>query len=143
MKIVEFDTYHGRTYAIRRGILGIYFYLLQNRTSHGRRWQWISSFHPWYYLTWSPSIEILQSEWDEYKKSKWFEQNQEIMMHTKFNEYIGQPLEVLEEAARRDGFVVRIRVEDGQSQVGTADIQLKRLNVAITGGLVTGIIGLG
>jgi hypothetical protein len=64
-------------------------------------------------------------------------------MTQQFNEFIGQPLEVLEEAAKKDGFTVRITHKDGRPMVVTRDVQNKRLNVATVSGLVTLILGVG
>ncbi len=47
------------------------------------------------------------------------------------------------EAARASGYVVRAVRIDGVAQMGTTDYRPERINVAVTGGIITEIAGLG
>ena len=47
------------------------------------------------------------------------------------------------EAARASGYVVRAVRIDGVAQMGTTDYRPERINVAVAGGVITEIVGLG
>jgi hypothetical protein len=56
---------------------------------------------------------------------------------------LGLSLDDADTLARENGFTIRPWVVDGQPQIGTCDVQMKRINVELKNGIVVKIKGRG
>ena len=56
---------------------------------------------------------------------------------------IGNTVEEVSEEAKRTGWSIRVMQKDGKNCVGTCDYNPGRINVAVSDGKITEIIGLG
>jgi hypothetical protein len=61
-----------------------------------------------------------------------------------FNYIIGKSLDEAERLVFNDGeYHIRVMMENGEKYYGSADFDLKRINVAITGTTITKILSIG
>ena len=65
-------------------------------------------------------------------------------MDDTFNDLIGMTVEAAEEAVASRGIsTIRVMAEDGEHFFGTCDWRLDRLDVGLTEGVISSIIGVG
>ncbi len=65
-------------------------------------------------------------------------------MDNPFSDLIGLTVEQAEPIAAEHGItVIRVMAEDGEHFFGTCDFRMDRLDVEITDGVISGIIGVG
>jgi hypothetical protein len=56
---------------------------------------------------------------------------------------VGRTVKDAHEVCAKQGYRMRVRWEDGTGLVGTCDFCRDRVNVSVTKGIVTGIVGMG